>query len=191
VGNPKAKAVSIRGVAVFRGDRFAGWLDRDETRGVLWVTGQLKKGITMLPCPDSKKGLVGLQLTKGSSQLSPGMKNGRPQITVKIAAEAVIGEITCPELHLSSQQYERLNRSMEEQIRKDVSKALAKAKDKLQSDIFHFGKTFYMYQPKLWDRLAPDWHNGGLKSLEVMVEVKAVIKRAGLQYDPPKSDESR
>ncbi|TDF97973.1 Ger(x)C family spore germination protein [Paenibacillus piri] len=189
--NEKTPAVSIRGAAVFRQNRFAGWMNKEETRGVLFLLDKVKGGIVEIPCTKNEAGTVNLQFTKVLSRKSPKIVNGSLEMDVTINANAEIDEITCPGIHLNSKQIEIWNGLLEQEIRKNIDKALQKGQKEWGADIFQFGDVIYKKYPREWDRLKLDWREDGLKNMKVHVKISAAIGRYGLITDPLQTDESR
>ena len=188
--NKKAPAISIRGSAVFRENRFVGWMNKDETRGVLFLLNRVRRGLLEIPC-ENASGKVNLQLTRVSSQKSPKIVNGSPEMEVTINANAEIDELTCPGVHLNSVQIEKWNRLLEQEIRNSIEKALQKGQKEWRADIFQFGDAFYKKHPRDWEKLKPHWRDDGLRNMKVHLKITADIVRYGLITDPLQADESR
>jgi spore germination protein KC len=182
---------SIRGSGVFKEGRLRGWLDDEETRGVLWVRGEVEKGVLILRCPGDEKGTISIRTGTNKSQLKPKIVGNHPEITVDVTLDAYIREIECPEFELNAEQIELLNNRLSEEVRQEIEHVLNKLQREWQVDPFGFGEAIYRDDPQAWKRLAPAWRKGGLKNLNVNVKVKANIVRSGLIDNPVKADEGR
>lgn len=189
--NKPAPAVSIWGTAVFKQNRLVGWMNREETRGVLFLRNKAKGGIMELPCPKSKSDSVSLQFTKVEAQKVPRMVNGKPEMDVIIHVNADIDEITCSDLQLNSSQIMELNGSLEKEIKANIENALQKGQKEWATDIFQFGDVIYKKYPRVWNKLEPNWRKDGLKNMKVHVKVTANIGRFGLITDPLSVDGKR
>jgi spore germination protein KC len=185
------QVLSLTGTAVFKGAQLKGFLDEQESRGLLWIQGELKNEIVVLHCGENDKGTVSLNVSDTQAELSPRISKGTPKMAVNIQVNADIGEFTCSDNDLDSVRIERLNKQLEDQVHEDISDVLNKAKNQWQTDIFGFGKAFYRKLPKEWNQLAPQWRNGQLRKLPIEVKVSANISRYGLLKDPIKANESR
>lgn len=186
----KMKVASLNGTAVFKEGKLKGFLTEKETRGLLWIKGELKNEVIVLDCGDKGNGNVSVFIRNTETQLIPDTVNNK-KITVKTNVEADIGEITCSNLKLDSGQLNQLNQQLEKRIVKEATVVLNMAQKQWQTDIFSFGEAIYRKSPKEWDRLAPNWRKGGLKDLDVDIKVKANISRYGLHKEPSKANESR
>ena len=50
------EAVAIKGAGAFRDDRLAGWLDEEETDGLMWVRGEVQERVVTVSLPDQLQG---------------------------------------------------------------------------------------------------------------------------------------
>jgi spore germination protein KC len=184
-------ALSIRGSAVFKKGKLIGWLNENETRGVMWVLGKVKSGIVEVTCPDDKHGKISLEITRASRQLKPSFSNDKPVMDATINVDAQIGEAVCPQLDLNTDTLRKLNELLSAQVKLDIDQALQKVQKQWQTDIFQFGEAIYKKHPDQWKELAPEWRKNKLKAMKVNIQVKPQIWRSGLIDDPVQPDESR
>lgn len=183
--------LSIRGLAVFKEGRLIGWLNHEEARGVSWLRGREQDGVVVLACPGKNKGTISIEITESESQLTPRIVEGIPDMKVHISVNGTVREITCPDVHLESDQIERINRQLEQSIKQEITPVLNKVQKNWQSDIFGFGEAIYHTYPKNWEVLAPHWRDRWLREMNVNVEIIANVSRSGLIYDPAEANKSR
>jgi spore germination protein KC len=174
-------AYSIQGTAVFKKAHLMGFLNRKESRGVLWVNGKLQNDVIVLNCPRKESGTISLQIKHTTSQLSPHIVNGKPEMDLAIKVDGDIGQITCQNTNLSSDELEEMNKQLRGMIRQEVMQTFSKVKEEWQADIFDFGESIYRKYPKEWKEISPEWRKGGLKEMQVHVKVRANISRYGLR----------
>jgi spore germination protein KC len=187
----KPKVISLDGTAVFKRGSLKGFLDEKQTRGLLWIKGDLKNEILVLNNGLNEKEKVSVIIRKSKSQYIPNISDNSSKMTVKTWVEADIGEVSSQNLHLDSGQIEHLNRQLEEMIKKEELSVLTTAQKEWQTDIFGFGEAIYRTQPMVWDLMAPSWRTGGFKEMKIDFKVKANISRYGLQKNPSNANESR
>lgn len=185
----KTSAVSIRGTAAFKRNRFVGWMNQEETRGVLFLNNKVRGGIMELPCSNNGSDAVSLQLTRVVTQKIPKIVDGKPVMNVNIRAEAEIDEVTCPDFRMTPSQIGKWNDALREQIRKNVGQALQKGQKEWGADIFLFGNAIYKKYPRIWKKLQPTWREEGLRNLKINLTVYANIGRYGLITDPLRADD--
>jgi spore germination protein KC len=183
MGGEKKQTI-LTGAAVFRKDRFVGWLDKSETRGLLWVLGKVKSGIIVVPSPLEKEKKVSLEIIRARSKITPIIKeDGQPSITVEIQEEGNLAEqmsvddLTKPEAWNSLEEYQVTA------IENEVKKALRIAQTKLRADIFGFGEAVHREYPQVWQELKDEWPQMyPLLEVEVIVNVK--LRRTGISTKP-------
>ncbi len=184
-------AVSLNGTAVFKDGKLKGFLNERETRGLLWITGDVQNDIVLLDCEGNNQGSISVKITNTKSQLRPDISGDNVKMTIDMYIEADIGEVTCPKLKMTSDNLDKLNQQLEDLVKKDATIVLNKVQKNWQADIFGFGEAIYRKYPRKWEPLAKNWKNGGLKHMEVDLNIKANISRYGLLQDPSSANESR
>lgn len=165
------------GSAVFRADRLAGYLDARETRGMLWVTGKVKSGIVVIPCPRGR-GEVGIEIIHTSARIRPDLDDGLA-IAVEVKKEGHIGDQLCEEPLATVEDWWTMEAAEARVIRGEVEAALRRARA-LQADLFGFGARIYQEYPAEWKRLEKEWAERHFPRIPVHVQVEARIRRPGL-----------
>lgn len=171
------------GSAVFARDKLVGFLDRTETRGMLWVKAKVVSGIVLTPCPGEPDELVGLEIVLARSRIRPRLRNGKLELTVGIWAESNLGDKTCLRKISTPEGFEKLDAGYEQAIRSEVEEALSKAWE-MGTDIFGFSTRIQQELPAVWRRIEPEW-DGVFRDLPIFVEVTAKVRRQGLQSGTP------
>lgn len=172
------KILKLSYTAVFDHDlKMVGRLNDRESRGLLWVLGEVKTGIIVVTNPNGTCN-YSLEILGAKSKIIPEFKGGKPLITVRIQETSNVGEISCPE-DLSKPEVWRLMASLQnEAIRGEVEAALAKAQE-LKADVFGFGEAFHQKHPRLWKDMESSWQEI-FPSLEVNIIVESMVKKPGL-----------
>lgn len=170
----------LMGIAVFDGDKMVGELDGNETMSYLMIIGEFKRGILTLSDPKVKEKLVSLIIKQRKKpQIQVKMKNGSPDIKVKIDLEADIVAIHSDVNYETIENLPILEKTGSAFIKKDTELMLNKVASDYKSDIFGFGK--YMRKQFLtWD----EWSNFNWLSKfqysNFKVDVDLKIRRPGL-----------
>jgi spore germination protein KC len=175
--------IKITGTALFRRDRLAGSLNPEESRGLLWVRGEVKGGIIEVPDPEGKGGLISLEILRSKTKLQPEIRGGRIFVTVDIREESNLGETTGP-LDLSRPEtIKKLEALQAGAIRSEVESALAKAQQEYGVDVFGFGEAVHRKFPEQWKEIKKDWPDL-FPLVQVQVVVDAKIRRTGMISKP-------
>lgn len=178
--------IMLTGTAVFNKDKMAGQLNKKETRGFLWGTGEMKGEIILVPEPENK-GMLSLQITKSSAKITPEIKENKIYMNMKISEEGDLGEQTSNEDEANPESFKEIQKSAEEAIKNEVMDALKKSKE-LNSDIFGFGDTIYQHYPKEWVKLESNWKQV-YQDIIVNITVEAKLDRTGRITKPAMSKE--
>ena len=179
--------VKVGGTAVFKGNRMAGWLNERESRGLLWVKGQVNGGVITVPCfPEQTPGQnksVSMEILRNKSRIQPEFIDGELSVIVKIDVVATVQEVLCM-VELEQPAFiESIEEALAGAIQTEVEAALAKAQHEYQSDIFGFGEVVHRKYPAIWKELKPDWAEI-YRNLPVYLEIDARIRRTGLITKP-------
>lgn len=170
----------LSGAAAFKGDRLVGWLDERETRGLLWVKGEVRGGTVVVPQPEVQGKFATLEILRAKSKVRPVKKDDKVAIAVKVETEAELREAqTFLDPVNNRELLASIERRLATAIKNEILAAVRRAQADLRSDIFGFGATVHRSLPRDWRRLRDNW-DGLFPSLPVEVEVKARLRRSGL-----------
>jgi spore germination protein KC len=181
------KMLLLSGSAVFKKRKMVGWLNGAETRGALWVWGEVQQGMMTFryPGPQNKRKLITVLNQKESSTVTFKITNGKPQMTVSIKAEGRLsGEnFVTREATTDAAVIAALDREYAKAIITEIKNVLAKTQKEYAADIFGFGLIIAHWNPKMWKKLKPHWERE-FRNLSVDIQVEAHIRRIGLSMGP-------
>lgn len=175
-GSGEERRAQILGTAVFKGDKLVGQLDKPETRGLLWVLGEVRSGIIVVESPRGG-GKVSLTIVSAESKIRPELRNGKMRIRVEVSEVGNLGDQGSTADLATPPMMAALERRQEDSIRKEILAALAKAR-KFKADIFGFGEAIHRKYPREWKKMEPKWDQV-FPTIDVEVSVKAKIHRVG------------
>ncbi|WP_372662242.1 Ger(x)C family spore germination protein [Cohnella sp.] len=168
---------------VFKQDKFVGWLNRKESRGIPWITNRLKRTTIVFSCEgESRHGQQSSFLVEEShTKLIPNISDGNLFMSVEIEAEGNLIETTCNLDLKKSKTLRKLEKHIQKQIRNNVEDSFQAVK-KMKADTLGFGEKFHKSYPQAWKKLSKNWDNEFAKiKLDVNVEVK--IRQTGMIDD--------
>lgn len=182
------EVVALDDTAIFKKDKLIGWFNHTETRGLLWVLGEVKSGIIVVKSPKEETKNVSLGIISTSTQLKPEITNGKLSITIEVKEEGNLAE-QMSEVNLTKPDtFAELEKRQIATIEEEINAALTKAQA-WNVDIFKFGEEFHRKYPQEWPDLEENWEEEFPK-IEVNLEVIAHLNRVGLSTAPVKSEES-
>jgi len=174
------KTISIEGTAVFSRNQLAGFLDVPETKGMLWVRGDVTQ-TTMIPrLPD--EGEVTVYIIRSGSSMEPEFIDNKLKISIQIETEGDIFISTIRQDISDPEVIEELEKTLANHIKQEILAAAAKSKE-YQSDFLGFGAAFRRKDPEKWKEFEKSWREM-LQEVEVEVRVLAEIRRTGLISTP-------
>lgn len=172
--------VAVQGTAVFSGDKLAGYLDVPETKGLLWVRGEVIRA-NLIP-RQSDGGQVTVYITRSGSKLEPEFTGDGLKITIRIETEGDIAAANIKQDIADPQVIEELEKTLANLIKQEILMAVAKSKE-FKSDFFAFGAAFRRKDPKKWEEIEENWREI-LPEVEVEIRVIAKIRRMGMISTP-------
>ena len=176
---------STIGAAVFRGDRLVGWLNDEETRGILWIRSEFESGVIAVSIPKEKGGgRIAAQIWKVSTKIKPIFQNGKLKIKIETYGGIEIYE-NSSKLDLGNPTVLSTLQSMfEKEVETRIHLTLDKAQKKLKSDIFGFGQEVNRSYPKMWETDYKKRWNTIFPDTEVEVDSHITVQGTGFTTKP-------
>ncbi len=175
--------IMVNGTAVFKEDKMVGWLNAAESRGLLWVRGEVKQGNINFPIPGEEEKSAETSILKSWSKIEPSIKDGQVSITVHIKVNTYLIEIQGnidPEMTAA---LKRLEASQEAAISREIEATLKKAQGEYNADIFGFGEAIHRSYPAEWKQLEAQWDEV-FPGLQVQIKVESSIRHTSLIEKP-------
>jgi len=182
-------SMKLEGTAILKRDKMIGWFDGKETRGVLWILGDVKSGIIVVPTPDDETKKSAIEVIRATSRIVTERLDGNLEITVNVHAEGNLGEQMGNEDLVKPENFKKLEENTASVIEEEINSAVDKAQ-KWQVDIFKFGTEVHRQLPKEWPELEKNWREEFPK-IKVNVVVDTNLHWAGLMkksIQPPKNE---
>lgn len=176
------KGFQLTGTAVFKDLKLVGYLNDEETRGYLWVSGKLKNGTLSTSIPGSE-GEVSIDIMNAKSKIKPEIEGNKVKVYVELSGEGVIHgngtklDLTVPE------NIELIEETAKKAITDRVQSTIKGVQKKYKSDIFGFGSHIYQTDPGQWDELKDKWDEI-FPEAEAKVSMDFTIKRTGMSGPP-------
>lgn len=180
------KVAKLVETVVFKNDKMVGTLNKVEGRGLLWVLGEVKKGIIIVPCLSCQQ-KISLEIMQARGKIIPEIKEGNLEITVKIKEEGNLGSQMCACDLTELATWQTLEDLQAKAIEKEIRAALQKARE-LNVDIFGFGRMVHKKLPHLWAELADHWEEI-FPELKVNIIIETKLRKTGLITKPVSAGE--
>ena len=151
------------GLAIFREGKYVGDLDADETRALLFLTGQAESGDLVVE--GDSFGKASLELIKADTKFTTEMKNGLP------AYRADFGSV---QSKVRAQIEAAVSTMLESQLRSTAEICLKS----YRSDVLRLGNRLWLSEPDAFRSVENRWREV-LPKAELTVEVKTTVRRTG------------
>ncbi|WHY00562.1 Ger(x)C family spore germination protein [Neobacillus sp. DY30] len=179
--NKPGETQAINGIAVFKGDKLAGWLDGRETRGLLWLRNEVKEGVISIKIPREKGGgTISMEIVRTETKIVPILKGGKVTLDVDVVTELNVIENDSKLQLFETKSIEEIQKYAEEKIRKKVELTVDKAQKGFGSDILGFGQSIYKKYPKVWNTQYKEIWEKEFPQTKVTIHSKALVRRIGL-----------
>ena len=170
--------VELFGTAVFDGDKMVGELTGDETRLLMMLMGEYKRGFFTIKDPKMPQYVVPLDVrTSRKTKVHVEIKNGKPYINAEIKLEGDILSIQSMINYEDISLKPLLEKAFEQQIKSEMDALIDKCK-KEKSDVFRFGTVACLKFLTIQDLEQYNW-NKQFENAEVTVNVMFNIRRTG------------
>ncbi|SFS63063.1 Ger(x)C family spore germination protein [Paenibacillus sp. BC26] len=178
----KNKLFGLMGSAVFKDLKVVGFLDQEETNGLLWATDRMKNGrvTTYLP---QYGGSVGVIVDHAKRRITSQVDGDKITVSIQVEGQASLVENNT---HLDVSRPNNLlivQKAMEKSIELQIRKALAKVQKNYQVDSIGIGQSVYRNNPKAWKLLKGQWDRK-YPEVEVSIAADLRINGAGMAGAP-------
>lgn len=156
VNNGGVTACEINGIAVYRGQKLAGYLTPEESKYFMFAVDEVKKGLLTLTGSEDMSDLS-LEISKNKTRTSFRYKDKTMVYTIKTETQVYLGEYLGEKNSLSEKQMEAIEDAAEKEIENNITAVVKKAQNDFDADIFGFGNMVYKKDNDLWQELQDQW----------------------------------
>jgi spore germination protein KC len=175
--------ITVNGTAVFRQDKLVGWLDKEESRGLQWLRGQVSQVNRVFENPDHPGKRIGVYIVSAKTRLEPQIRNGQIVMQVNLEVQSYLQESQGKANWGETSALSRLEAAQGEQIKREVEAALQKGQQEYQTDIFGFGQAVHRNYPEEWKLISSEWSEI-FPAVPVEIQVKSTIRHTSLITQP-------
>ena len=167
----------LDGLAIFREGKYVGDLDADETRALLFLTGQAESGDLVVE--GEPFGKASLELIKADAKFKTEMKNGLPAYRAEITCVCDLNEIEREDFgnvqsNVRAQIEAAVSTMLESQLRGTAEICLKS----YRSDVLRLGNRLWLSEPNAFRSVEDRWREV-LPKAELTVAVKTTVRRTG------------
>lgn len=170
--------LELAGTALFKKDRLTGFLNRDQSKFLLFIKDQIHGGL-LLTNPDSGNRKIALEILENQTKITPVIKNNLLSIKIDIKMVCALGEDQTLKDYFTVEGIKKVEKSAGKVLETGVLDLIKTAKDQYGSDIFGFGNLAYQNDPQWWEQAKPNWEQT-FRTLNVSVTADVKINNTAV-----------
>jgi len=155
------KVVKLGGLAIFKKDRFMGYVDEDTVAGIKYMFASEKSAIVTIPCPDHVDHQVIFELFRHDTRLRPHVEGDTIYFTLDINMYGNIGEFqgdTALDNTMDPRYVHKLENAFADEIRRTVLYSDRILQKEMKVDILNlFAAKLKAYEPNTWEKVKDQW----------------------------------
>lgn len=165
--------VGLKGLALFKGDKFVDYASENESRGINLAIGSTSEMIIETDCNDD---YIVTAISNLKTEKKVHFENNNPVIYLNVKSQGDIQEVTCNIDLYKQSNIEKIKEKTEKKMEQLINEGIKKAKDN-KTDIFGFGNLIYKKNPSYFNSIN-DW-NEEFNNIKINVKVSVDIKNKG------------
>lgn len=170
----------FEGAGVFKQDALVGWLNGTETRGLLWIEGEVVTGPFAFTCPvDDKDVKITVNNMIEKTKIKTIVKNEKIEFKVDIYAEGDVTQWDSDKTLNDPDLIKKINKEYSRAIKDEVNAVLKKAQKEYKTDFCGFGEELYKHKSEEWLKIKENWDDI-FTTVNIEVKVIANIHKIGL-----------
>jgi len=167
------KTLELDGTAVFKQDKLIGYLNRSESKYLLFINDQIKGGLIVTSPKDDNDNLS-LEIKTSQTKVTPVITNNTLTMNIKIKVDTDLGEDQTSVDYSTLSGIKEAEKSAAKTLEYGVNNVIKKVQSQYGSDIFGFGSAIYRDKPDLWKKVKPNWDET-FRSLKYTISADIVI----------------
>jgi spore germination protein KC len=171
--------IKASGAAVFKKDKFVGYIDEYATKGSKFIRGTERSAIIVARCPVHPEDLLVFEVFLHETKLTPVVQGDQIFFRLDINMTGNIGEISCSGEHAStSGEYQR---KAEQLFADEVIRNIHYSHKVLQSlnaDVLNFAYKLKAHEPATWEKIKDRWDEL-FPTIPLVVSVNIRIRSVG------------
>ncbi|PYI51927.1 Ger(x)C family spore germination protein [Paenibacillus flagellatus] len=143
------------GAVLFSDSRVAGTLDKQETRGAMWIKGEMERAVISIPSPTDGKPMS-FSVVSAQTKTKPLLRDESISFRIRIEADAYLVSSESAIDVTSPAEMAKLEKTLADQVAGRIRSALDKTQ-KLGVDSFQFAQRLEWRYPKTWTAVRDRW----------------------------------
>lgn len=178
--------IKFSGASVFKGDKFIGYLNPEETTGYNLIVANNKDPNISIASTLNPNNIINIRIQKTKAQIKPEIIDNKIIFHINIKGEGNISELADVTNYNDTKIINQLENQQNIVLKNEIHMLMNKLQNSLHSDILGFGEALSIKYPKVWKEKKDNWDDVFSKA-EYTVNTNVQIKRSGLMDKPIES----
>lgn len=167
-------------LGLIEGDKLVGWINNEESQGVMWLANQVKKTTVSFACSADKNEPKNssIRITHSDTTQTPKSSDGNWLMDLNVKATGTLMEYNCEGDLMNPKEIEKIQKRIEDEIAAIMQKGWS-AVSKHKADVIGFGTIIHNKYPKQWLKTSGSWSEQ-FSNIEVKMKVKVNLNSTGL-----------
>lgn len=190
-GGKQPEAVALKGAGAFRGDRFVGWLDENETKGLMWLRGEVREGVITVALPGRERNgpsQASVIFHRATTKIKPRVEDNRVIFKVEIGGECELVEALTHIETDHQEELERIQEAVNRAVEERVIDAVRKAQQEFHADIFGLGEVLHRSNVRYWHQVRDRWDDEFSRA-HIELKTNLRLSRLGMTNRTPGKSE--
>lgn len=151
---PGEQPFTLTSTAVMKDLKLIGYFSDKETRGVMWIKGNIQRGYITTNIPGN--GSVTLALLSAKRKIEPIINHGHVQFNVLVTGKGNIVENNTKFDVSEKKNFTIIRDALDDEVKRYIQDAFQRAQE-FDADVFGFGEEVYRSHPKAWQGMRKNW----------------------------------
>ena len=174
--NNGEKVPEADGIAIFRGDKLAGYLTSEQTKYYLLAVGKAKGGILTIAKDGSGAPDTSLEIAQSQARMAYQITDGRLSFSIETETDVYLAEEKKAIDMSDDSAVKALEKEAGARLQMEIEAVIKKVQAETGSDIYGFGQYLHRHDAKLWHEGLGDRWEEIFRALPVSVSCKVNIK---------------
>ncbi len=173
----------LNGTAVFQKDKMVGWLNESESRGLLFIKGEVRQGQLKFPNPDDSNNFISTEILQAKTKLKPELVDNQVIMHIDVNVASALEDVEGRVLVSDKQSFDALEKAQEQAVTESIQAALSAAQQEYKVDVFGFGEAVHRTYPQHWKEISQNWPDL-FPEVQTEITVTSTILHSNLISDP-------
>lgn len=176
--NSLGDVIKYSGLAVFRGDRMVGKLEKEEDWNFIQLAENYTGGIEVIRDVRSELGRITILFTNIDTHIKPVKKEKNFLFKSDISLEGILISQESDTDYDNDILFREMEKRIANEVKREMEAVFYKVQHQYDADIFGFGERVQAHLPSEWNKVK-NWREE-FKKLEIEISVEVKIRRVGM-----------